>query len=67
MDNPHATLEILLRQDSNETGLSAADRRILLGGSIRLLRSRYASGKQILAEDLTRLAAFADDASERTP
>ena len=45
--------------------LTAADRRLLLGGAIRLLRSRYATGGRILTEDLVRLTAFADDAAER--
>lgn len=49
---------------SNPRTLSAADRRVLLGGAIRLLRSRYASGRPILAEDITRMSAFADDARE---
>lgn len=66
MDKTTLTLELESRQDTKFTRtLSAADRRVLLGGAIRLLRSRYASGQQILARDLTSLAAFADDAGER--
>lgn len=45
--------------------LSRADRRLLLGGSLRILVYRFACGKPILELDLLRIASFSDDASGR--
>jgi len=54
------TLENESRQERNEV-LTTADRRLLLGASIRLLGHRCTCGKPILRNDILRLTDFADD------
>jgi hypothetical protein len=61
MDKTTFTLEIESRQDSIDKFLNFADRRALLGASLRILARRFNDGKKILQDDLIRLAAFADD------
>jgi len=48
-----------------DTPLTPADRRLLLGSSLRLLSHRFICGKSILQDDLLRMASLADDAAER--
>lgn len=45
--------------------ITPADRRLLLGASLRLLSHRFSSGKPILQDDVTRVALLADDVVER--
>ncbi len=45
--------------------LARADRRLLLGASLRLLAHRFSCGKPILRDDVARVASLADDAVER--
>jgi hypothetical protein len=45
----------------NRYPLDRCDRRILLGGSLRLLFWRFRTGRAILRADLVRLAVLADD------
>lgn len=64
MDKTNVTLEVESRQE--ELALeSSADRRLLLGASLRLLGHRFSSGKPILQDDVIRVASLADDARER--
>jgi hypothetical protein len=58
VDNWEFTLTVQSRQGIR---LSAKDRRLLLGRSLRLLGYRHALGQRILREDVTRIALFADD------
>ena len=58
------TLELEPRQDFHEDWLTAADRRVLLGASLRILTNRFSAGKKILKSDVLRVATLAD--SERT-
>lgn len=72
----NVTLETDERQDShgaaNSSEISAgkiplnrADRRLLLGASLRLLGHRFVLGKPILEVDVLRVASLADDVMER--
>lgn len=76
MDRNNVALETDERQDSQgaakssevavgESSLSRADRRLLLGASLRLLGRRFISGKPISQVDVLRVASLADDVSER--
>jgi len=56
-----AKLELIF----NTRPLDRFDRRILLGGSLRLLVWRFRVGKPILWADLQRLSSLADDWEER--
>ena len=49
----------------DEVSLTRADRRLLLGASLRLLGHRFISGKPISQADVIRVASLADDATER--
>jgi hypothetical protein len=59
------SLQLGLRQADRV--LASADRRFLLGASLRIFLRRYGCGKQICFryEDLNRLASLADDAEGR--
>jgi len=50
--------------ESSES-LSPADRRLLLGASLRLLSYRFTSGKPISQADVLHVASLADDAGGR--
>ena len=41
--------------------LSRADRRIILGASLRALAHRFSCGQPIFHDDVARVATFADD------
>jgi hypothetical protein len=45
--------------------LTRADRRLLLGASLRLLAHRFSSGRPIFQDDVIRVATLADDAMGR--
>lgn len=47
-----------------EISLTRADRRLLLGASLRLLGYRFSHGKAIRQDDVIRIASFADDVQE---
>lgn len=64
MDRTHYTPNSPELQE-HESFVTAEDRRILLGASIRLLGRRFHCGKSILKDDVVRLALLADDAAER--
>jgi len=49
----------------NPHPLDRFDRRILLGGSLRLLVWRFRTGRPIFRADLQRLTSLADDFEER--
>lgn len=48
-------------QPQHKTPLSAEERRLLLGASLRLLGHRFFCGKPIFQDDVIRVAALADD------
>jgi len=58
--NWHFTFTLRSRQDDPIPPLSPEDRRRLLGASIRLLLYRYAAGKRISKQDISRITLFAD-------
>lgn len=62
------TLSLRIRQDnrSARNSLTVAERRLLLGASLRLLERRHTCGKKIFKNDLVRLSRFADDADLET-
>lgn len=71
LDKTNSTLEAGKRQDfrgaanSPETQsdeISRADRRLLLGASLRLLARRFSVGQPISQDDVIRAASLADDA-----
>jgi hypothetical protein len=49
----------------NPCPLDRFDRRILLGGSLRVLVWRYRTGRPILRADLIRVTSLADDWEEQ--
>jgi hypothetical protein len=59
MNGKNVTLELESRQA--EPPLSSADRRLLLGASLRVLGHRFSCGKPIFQADLVRVASLADD------
>lgn len=72
MDSSNVALEVGGRQDfhgaatfsevpDRESSLTRADRRLLLGASLRLLGHRFSSGKPIFRNDVIRAASLADD------
>jgi hypothetical protein len=63
MNSKKLAPELQPRQD--DVFIALADRRILLGASLRLLGHRFSRGQPICRDDVTRIAALADDASER--
>jgi hypothetical protein len=69
MDESNLTLETDERQDFHSAvdaiPLARANRRLLLGASLRLLGHRFISGKPIFQADVLRVASLADDAVER--
>jgi len=64
MDTTTLTLENESRQERKEV-LTANDRRLLLGASLRLLGRRFSHDQPIFHDDVIRMASLADDASER--
>jgi len=72
MDRSNVSLDVGGRQDfrgaanfsevrDGEISLTPADRRLLLGASLRLLGHRFICGKPILQSDVIRAASLADD------
>ena len=55
-------LTLTLEPSQPQTPLTAEDRRLLLGASLRVLGHRYASGQPIVSDDVIRVASLADDA-----
>jgi hypothetical protein len=49
-------------QFDDEISLTRADRRLLLGASLRLICHRFLHGQPIFQDDVIRIATFADDA-----
>jgi hypothetical protein len=45
----------------DEISLARADRRLLLGASLRLLVHRFSAGRPVLQNDVIRAASLADD------
>jgi hypothetical protein len=68
MDSEEFILKLGTRQAKHTSGtrLRAADRRLLLGASLRLLARRYTCGKRISKNDVMRVARFADDSEMET-
>ena len=60
MDSTEFTLT--LEPSQYQTPLTAEERRLLLGASLRVLGYRYANGKPIFSDDVIRVASLADDA-----
>lgn len=59
MDKLEFTLPLGDRQE--HPPLTPADRRLLLGASLRVLGHRFTSGKPIFKDDVARVVALADD------